>query len=465
MDESVLDRLAADHPQVPAVVRLKAALLFYGLQDSERQVKFLVEAGDWAFPNFMPHYLAPAFPAYRGMRQVPFPYLIRLADDTQVRLRLKSESPFVLRRLDGTDFPNFEEAQQNSDSMGAWSHQHQKSPKHTQVKGFPYALYEKDRYITTLSFEPKLAWSAALTADGTPFKATGLSQHGDMMVLNPAPGCEYFVAPFGHEKKNLSCQFCLYGLPDQRMKSLGQSLFKAELPTENLKRICEACAHPETNAKHLYLVSGSMVDMAEEGRRFVQLARSLNQAGLTERYYVACGSGAIPKSAMLEMKALGVKGACFNLEVWDPVQFKRVCPGKDKFVGRERWIEALEDAVEVFGEGHVMSAFVGGAELDGEGAFSDPDQALASNLAGAEFLLSKRIQPIYSLHWKMTGKNRGLEPIYTLDHFLKLNQGLAEARQRHQLAINPDFFCRRCAYMQLEPDYDYWIQQANEANA
>ena len=60
---------------------------------------------------------------------------------------------------------------------------------------------------------------------------------------------------------------------------------------------------------------------------------------------------AIPKDAMLEMKALGVKGACFNLEVWDPIQFERVCPGKSKFVGRERWIEALEDAVEGFRRG------------------------------------------------------------------------------------------------------------------
>ena len=35
--------------------------------------------------------------------------------------------------------------------------------------------------------------------------------------------------------------------------------------------------------------------------------------------------------------------------------------------------------LKVFGEGNVMTAFVGGAELDGEGAFADPDEALASN--------------------------------------------------------------------------------------
>ena len=159
---------------------------------------------------------------------------------------------------------------------------------------------------------------------------------------------------------------------------------------------------------------------------------------------------------MIEMKKYGVRGACFNLEVWDEVQFKRVCPGKAEYVGRERWIQALEDAVDVFGKGNVMTAFVGGAELDGEGAFANPQEALESNLEGAHFLLSKGIQPIYSLHWKMTGKNRGIEPIYSLDLFLSLNEGLAKLRKQYQHPINPEFFCQRCAYMQLEPDYDLW---------
>ena len=327
MTQSILDRLQSDYPDIPPVVRLKAALLFFGLRTEKGVVRALVEAGDWAFPNFMPHHLSPDFPAYRGARQVPFPYLLRLADDTQVRLRLKEDSPFTLRHIDGTSLPELESTDL------AWTDEHQQAPLTEAPQGQAYALYELDRRITTLSFEPRLLWSDALTADGTPFKATGLSQHGDMLVLNPAPGCEYFVAPFGHEKRNLSCQFCLYGLPDQRMSSLGQKLFQAELPEAHLQRICEACAHPQTQARHLYLVSGSMVDMAEEGKRFVQLARALNKAGLTDRYYVACGSGAIPKESMLEMKALGVRGACFNLEVWDPEQFERVCPGEVKFRG------------------------------------------------------------------------------------------------------------------------------------
>ena len=57
---------------------------------------------------------------------------------------------------------------------------------------------------------------------------------------------------------------------------------------------------------------------------------------------------------MKRLRELGVKGTCFNLEVWDPIQFERVYPGKHAIVGRDRWLESLEDAVDVFGRGHVM---------------------------------------------------------------------------------------------------------------
>lgn len=416
----MLARLADAYPKTPAVVRLKAAILFAGVQYDP----CLAEAADWAFPNYMPYHLPPGVPAFRGKRLIQMPYLLRMADDTQVRLRIKPDSPFSIRKADNP--------------LG-------------------YALYEDDRFITATSFERRYPWADLLTGDGTPMRATGLSQHGDMLVLNVAPGCEYFVVPDANGKtQNKSCSFCLYGLPDkQRMEPLGQELYVAQTPRPTLERVREACTHPETHARHLYLVGGSMLDMKAEGDRFVGIARHLAEKGLHERYYIACGSGAIPRESMIELKDAGVRGACFNLEVWDPTQFKRVCPGKDSIVGRDRWIESLQDAVDVFGDEHVMTAFVGGAEMDGPGAQS-PEAALASNIEAAETLIPQGIQTIYSLHWKMTGKQRGMEPLYTLDFFLKLNEAMAELRASHQRPINEDFFCRRCAYMQLEPDYDYW---------
>lgn len=420
MTDSLLARLAADYPNTPAVVRLKAAILFAGV----RYDPCLAEAADWAFPNFMPYHLPPGVDAFRGQRLIKLPYLLRMADDTQVRLRIKPDSPFSVRP--------------DANPLG-------------------YAIWEHDTYLTATSFERRYPWADMLTSDGTPMRATGLSQHGDMLVLNVAPGCEYFVVPGADGKtQNKSCSFCLYGLPDkQRMEPLGQQLYVVDMPRPTLDRVRDACSHEATHARHLYLVGGSMLDMKAEGDRFVQIARHLAERGLHERYYIACGSGAIPRESMIELKDAGVRGASFNLEVWDPVQFKRICPGKDSIVGRDRWIESLEDAADVFGHENVLTAFVGGAELQGEGAQS-PEAALESAIEAGEYLIPRGIQPVYSLHWKMTGKQRGMEPLYSLDFFLQLNEQLARIRQAEQRPVNEAFFCRRCAYMQLEPDYDYW---------
>ena len=416
---SLLQRLANDFPSSPASARLKAALLFSGVQYHP----CLPKAVEWAFPNYRGYILPPGTPDFEGRRDVSIPYLLRTEDETQVRLRIKSDSPF--------------EVLPDESELG-------------------FGIYENGQRICGTTFEPRLGWTDLLTSDGTPMKATGLSQHGEMLVLNAAPGCEYFVAPGqGQRTENLSCGFCLYGVPDQRMAPLGQELFVIQTPQTTLERVFEACAHPDTQAKQLYLVGGSMLNMEDEGERFALMAERLAKTGLAERYYVACGSGAIPRRHMERLKQAGVRGACFNLEIWDPAQFERICPGKAKFVGRTRWLQALEEAVDVFGENNVMTAFVGGAELEGEGAFSGPEEALESAIASGEYLIPRGIQPVYSLFWKVTGKNRDEEPVYTLDFFLRLNEALRDIRKREGRLINPEFLSRRSAYMQLEPDYDF----------
>jgi hypothetical protein len=50
-------------------------------------------------------------------------------------------------------------------------------------------------------------------------------------------------------------------------------------------------------------------------------------------------------------KDLGVNAAEFDLEVMDPAYFKAICPGKSKSYPHERWMEAQEAAVDIFGRG------------------------------------------------------------------------------------------------------------------
>lgn len=51
-----------------------------------------------------------------------------------------------------------------------------------------------------------------------------------------------------------------------------------------------------------------------------------------------------------------------SLEVFNPVLFKEICPGKARDYTRERFLAAFEAAVEVLGRGNVYAGFVAGME-------------------------------------------------------------------------------------------------------
>jgi len=83
---------------------------------------------------------------------------------------------------------------------------------------------------------------------------------------------------------------------------------------------------------------------------------------------------------------LTVHGA--NIEVWDKDLFKILCPGKEKYIGRDEWIKRVVESVDVFGEGNVCPNFVMGVELCKPYGFKDINCALKSMEEGLEFLMS-----------------------------------------------------------------------------
>ncbi len=58
----------------------------------------------------------------------------------------------------------------------------------------------------------------------------------------------------------------------------------------------------------------------------------------------------------------GATSIAFNMEVFDPGAFEAVCPGKQKFYGYDKLLQALRAAVPLFGEWNVFGGFVWGLE-------------------------------------------------------------------------------------------------------
>ncbi len=405
----IMDRLDAS-------TRLKVDVMFEGIRYSEP----LGKAVEHALPNYYPYRFQAGEPNPTGQPQVAIPYLIRTPDGTMIRVKGNGESHWVV---------------EGDVSEG-------------------YRLRnEADAEDIDIRFEPMPDWMRRSTSDGFPMAQAGVSLHSDMMVINVAPGCEYFLHK--HDGESMRCKFCSYGAPDERTAHLGQVAGQLQIPDLTLARMKEAmtAALAETMIRHIYLVGGSLTDWREEGERFLQLARAV-KANNPDNVPVTLGSGALPDDILQKFHDESlVDNVCFNLEVWSEPLFAKVCPGKNRYVGYHEWIASLEKAVSLWGRGRVYSAMVAGVELEPEHQM-DWQQAADLCIAGAEDLCSRGIIPIYSLYWPVGGKNHPDYMSRLRNFFERLNVAYSDIRKKYGLAISDRFMCHRCAYMQLECDID-----------
>ncbi len=385
-----------------------------------RYTAALGAAAAHSMPNYYPYRFKDGEhdPTGRGIATIP--YLINTGDETEIRILGNGDSPW---HVEG-------DVQQG------------------------YVLIDdRSGARVPIAFEPLRPWLTQKTADGLPFAQAGVTTHGDMLVINVAPGCEYFLHK--HDGQSMRCAFCAYGAPDERTKHLGQIAGRVEILPATLERMAEAldAVTEQTEIRHIYLVGGSLTDWRQEGLRFLQLARfvkQINRRGIP----VALGSGAIPDDLIEQFRAEElVQYVCFNLEMWSEALFAKISPGKHRYVGYARWIAALESAVRVFGRGRVYSAMVAGIELEPEHGM-EWQQAADLALQGAEDLCRRGVIPIYSLVWPVGGRQRADYHARIRNYFETLNAGYRAIRQRHGLAISEGFMCHRCAYMQLECDMD-----------
>jgi len=408
-----LEGLQEQYPSLPEAVILKTALLSLGV----RYDQLMAEAARTALPDFRPHRLPDG-------TSVQIPYLMILETGSLVRLRCRENSPFTMTRDNEA-----------------------------------FLLLDGGNPVLRFTFADRPSWHGHTAGDGTPLDRSGLNQHGDMMVLNLAPACEYWStvrdkhgATGDSAKGSYRCGFCGYGLPDDRSRALGQKLGRAEIPQEVLERAAEAVRlGVEAGAKHLYLTGGSMTDPNLEAERYLRIVKGVRQA--SRGIYLAVGSQALPPERLPEFKEAGADCVCFNLEVWDRQVWERVCPGKAKFLGREMWEESLVEAVRIFGEGNVYTAFVIGAEMVFHDALLDPETALRSNLEGTRWLLTRGIHPIMSLFWPFVGTDMETAAGPDLHFLLHLFDGVNQIRRQLHKPFPNNLACKRCLYMQVEGDF------------
>ena len=80
--------------------------------------------------------------------------------------------------------------------------------------------------------------------------------------------------------------------------------------------------------------------------------------------------------------AMGVDSVSYNLEIFSPDWFERICPGPARALGRDRFLDALSYATTVFNDGAVISHLIVGLE------------PLEHTLVAIDELVRRRVVPV-----------------------------------------------------------------------
>jgi hypothetical protein len=315
-------------------------------------------------------------------------------------------------------------------------------------KGSSFTLWDDGKELCDVEFVRAHAFQAFRTTDGSKYMDAGVEQLGDMLVVNLTPGCEYFMT-------KSSCSFCGYGRFSPRTQALGQIPGVIQPANKALERLKEVLAYAADTGegRHVYIVGGSALSSEDETERFLPVVEIARKC-VGDKLRVTVGSGAVDRAGSQRFFDAGADSCCYNLETWDKATFEACCPGKAKYMGRDRWIQALEDAAQVFGWGNVASAFVAGLEMRPPAPGMSEQAMIASILEGAAYLLDRGIMPLYSPLWPVEGTVYGPGDGISRETYVQLEADLCQLRLDRKFPVPSWLICPGCSYMLLEVDFD-----------
>jgi hypothetical protein len=100
-----------------------------------------------------------------------------------------------------------------------------------------------------------------------------------------------------------------------------------------------------------------------------------------------------PTENARRLRDAGVTSLNTNLEVWDKRLFALTAPGKEKYIGYDKWVSRMLDYVDIMGEGRVSPNMVSGIEMQQPHGFNNVADAVRSASEGFDFMMSHGVIP------------------------------------------------------------------------
>lgn len=292
--------------------------------------------------------------------------------------------------------------------------------------------------ICAVAEGPAFGWARRRTSTGTPMGTVFSPSLGG--ACGPIASfllrhCEFAV----HDEE---CRFCSW-------VRMGKSTEMR--PNVSEMRETLAAIHDEQRSVgYLAFSGGSLFNRTKEADAFLAYMEAARDTGIPLPPTVAAIQ-ALDHADSARLKRAGFDYVCYSMEVWDQRTWPAVLPGKARSLGRERWMECLQEAVNVFGPGKVLCNFVAGVETAVPGVFPTPLAAAESTVEGFRWCYEHGIYPKYAVWISGGGARFGDRPPAPMAYYAHLIAARQRMFTEYPLAV-PDTDCQRCLTQSCEAD-------------
>lgn len=251
----------------------------------------------------------------------------------------------------------------------------------------PYELHFDDGFLLRSVTDPTQQRRVELvppspfyertTSSGVPLSRFG-TIHGSYLALSPFTRCEFVGT-------TEQCRFCSL---DAQVTS------QPMLPVEDIVEAVRI-AREAQRIDMVYLSIGHLGGDDAGVRQLEPYVRAVKKA-----FDLLVAVDSLPPRAdawIDRAYAMGVDSIAYNLEIFDPEAFERICPGPARSVGRARYLDALSYAATVFPSGAVTCHLIVGLE------------PLERTREGIDELVSRRVVPVLPMFRPFKGIDMGDE--------------------------------------------------------
>lgn len=304
--------------------------------------------------------------------------------------------------------------------------------------GLPLHLFLNNEKICDILLPSFPDYYATPLSNGKPVSDIAPTiEWGYLIYLTTFRLCQYF----GAEEE---CQFCDINHNYRQQKAEGRSYTGIKSIEEVLEALTLINEKDTSRQSHAYTVTGgsvtSKLNGMTEAQFYSQYARAI-EGKFPRRWIGKAVVQGLPDDEIKLLKDSGYQIYHPNYEVWDKKIFAALCPGKERYVGRDEWIRRILAGAKIFGEKNVIPNFVAGIEMSKPHGFEKVDDAIQSTSEGLEFFMSQGICPRFTVwcvepHTELSKTNSEPPP---LEYYVKLLQIYREIFYKYKLPIPPGY--------------------------